>query len=681
MKFVNPYFLFALLLIAIPIIVHLFNFRKFKRVYFTNVKFLLELKQVTKKKSKLKHLLVLISRILVIIFLVLSFAQPFIPIDGSKVRKGQNYVSIYLDNSFSMNAVSANGSLLQDAKNKALEIVSTYKNTDRFQLLTNDFEGKHQRFFSKEEFVEMLKEIDVSSSFKSLSQIISRQKDLMNTENGENKFAYIISDFQKNIVDLNKVKSDTSLNSFLVQLKAVKNTNLFIDSCWFESPVKQLNQLLKMKVRIVNNSDKEVEKSPLKLLINGKQKAIASFDVAANSQTEITIPFTVKEPGIQNCVLEIIDFPVTFDDKYFLSFSVTNKTPILLINGETENSSIKSLFKGDSSFALQSTFDRNIDYAVLTKSKLVVLSDVKNISSGMSTEIQKFVSNGGSLAIFPAANSDLDSYRKFLQNLNSNYFTGLDTVNTKVSQININHPVYKDVFENIPENIDLPSVFSHFEISKSNQSGEEPLMKLRNGSSFICSNSFGKGKVYISAVPLSETFSNLTKHALFVPTMFNIALLSEPQQKLFYFISNEELIDVGSIDISGEKVLKITNSAINFEIIPEIIKNNINSSINTHNQIKEAQNYLLSNGNQQLMGLSFNYLRAESDLKCLSSDEIIKSIETQGLKNFKLISIENKSLSQELQELNQGIRLWKIFIILALIFLAIEIFLLRFFKS
>jgi hypothetical protein len=119
-KFVNPYFLFALLLIAIPIIVHLFNFRKFKKVYFTNVKFLQELKQVTKKKAKLKHILVLISRILVIIFLVFSFAQPYIPVDGSKIRKGQNFVSVYIDNSFSMNTVSANGTLLQDAKNKAI---------------------------------------------------------------------------------------------------------------------------------------------------------------------------------------------------------------------------------------------------------------------------------------------------------------------------------------------------------------------------------------------------------------------------------------------------------------------------------------------------------------------------------------------------------------------------------
>src|SRR6202008_351487 len=101
MSFVYPAFLYSLFAILIPIIIHLFNFRKYKTVYFTNVKFLRELKQESQSKSRLKELLILLSRILAISCLVLAFAQPVIVDKNSKVKVGQKAVGIFIDNSFS----------------------------------------------------------------------------------------------------------------------------------------------------------------------------------------------------------------------------------------------------------------------------------------------------------------------------------------------------------------------------------------------------------------------------------------------------------------------------------------------------------------------------------------------------------------------------------------------------
>src|SRR6187431_847874 len=113
MSFVYPAFLFGLFAVAIPILVHLFNFRRFKKIYFTNVRFLREIKQDTRNRSRLKHLLILASRILAVIFLVLAFAQPYIPARGTKTTAGAKRVSVYVDNSFSMDAISSNGDLLE----------------------------------------------------------------------------------------------------------------------------------------------------------------------------------------------------------------------------------------------------------------------------------------------------------------------------------------------------------------------------------------------------------------------------------------------------------------------------------------------------------------------------------------------------------------------------------------
>src|SRR5688500_431840 len=162
MNFANPTFLFALAALAIPILIHLFNFRKFKRVMFTNVRFLKEVRHDTKARNKLKNLLILACRLLAIFFLVMAFAQPYIPQENATVNKGTKAVSIWVDNSFSMDAVGANGSLLDEVKKDAREIVAAYNTTDRFQLLTNDFEGRHQRLVSKEEFFDLLEEVKAS---------------------------------------------------------------------------------------------------------------------------------------------------------------------------------------------------------------------------------------------------------------------------------------------------------------------------------------------------------------------------------------------------------------------------------------------------------------------------------------------------------------------------------------
>ena len=115
MEFLYPGFLWALTAVAIPVIIHLIYFRRFKKVYFSNIRFLKEIKEETTNTNKLKNLLILLARIFAILFLVLAFAQPYIP-QGEKLKSGTTGVSIYIDNSFSMEALSDEVSLLEKAK-------------------------------------------------------------------------------------------------------------------------------------------------------------------------------------------------------------------------------------------------------------------------------------------------------------------------------------------------------------------------------------------------------------------------------------------------------------------------------------------------------------------------------------------------------------------------------------
>jgi hypothetical protein len=678
MKFVNPYFLFGLFAIAVPVIIHLFNFRRFKKVFFSNVEFLKELKQETQKKSKLKHLLVLICRILAVTCLVLAFAQPYMPVKENKINAKGNVISIYIDNSFSMQATSSKGTLFEEAKSKALEIANTYKSTDLFQILTNDFEGKHQAFVTREEFIQMVNELEISPAYRTLSDILMRQQDLFSTVNSKGKISFIIGDFSKKSCDFSTIKADSSIDVNLVQLAANERNNLYIDSCWFASPVMQSGQQAQLTVLIKNASENEAESIPVKLIINGKQKSVASVNIPALSEAEVKLPYTLAEKGIQSASIEIIDNPIVFDDKFYFNYSVTEKIPVLSLNNKSASDYINSLFGKDSAFVLTNTDINKIDYSALPENNLVVLNELKSISSGMTQEFQNYVKNGGCLLIFPGTDADIDSYKSFLSGMSLAYFSGKDTVNTKVSSINTEHHIYKDVFDKIPENIDLPKVYSHYKFSSKSFTSDEYLMKMQNGESFMISGVYGRGTVFISSVPLNMEFSNFAKHAMFVPTLYNIALFSKQVNKLYYTIGKDEAVEVKNFKMNNDMTFRITNKARNFEIIPEHKNVDLQTDVYPHDQIKDAGNYIMFSGEDTVCGLAYNYDRNESDMKFYSSDELQNEITGKNLKNFNLLDLKNKSVSKVLDEINQGFRLWKFLVILCIFFLLSEVLLLRF---
>ena len=101
MRYQNPQLLYALFAIIVPIVLHFINLRKHKIVNFSSIRFLKQIKEEKRKQSKLRDLLILLSRILAITFLVIAFSKPYIP-DKNKEIISKN-ICIYIDNSFSCN--------------------------------------------------------------------------------------------------------------------------------------------------------------------------------------------------------------------------------------------------------------------------------------------------------------------------------------------------------------------------------------------------------------------------------------------------------------------------------------------------------------------------------------------------------------------------------------------------
>lgn len=675
MKFAYPEFLYALFAIAIPIIIHLFNFRKFKKIYFSNVEFLKEVQQETQAKSKLKHLLILLSRILAITFLVFAFAQPYIATEENNSNSQNNVVGIYVDNSFSMETTGDAGSLLDEAKAKAVEIVNNYRPTDKFILINNNFTAGDQRLLSSEETIDKIEAITISSKTRNLSTIYSRNREAINSTEIENKSFYILSDFQKSTSDFTNLKADTLINSFLIPIKATTVNNLYIDSCWFNSPTHLINQSEELNVRIKNNSDNDLENIPLKLYINDQNVVPASFSVKANQETVLTLNYLNRTNGIQQGRVELRDNPVVTDDNFYFSYSISDNINILGI-GNTENSSIlKSIYTTDSVFNYSDYNVNQLDYSLIKKSNLIVIHHLENINSGLSNALKSFIDNGGSLLVFPSNKIDETSYREFLSLLTVNYYNNIDTVKTKVGEINYKHPLYKNVFEGVPEsNINLPIVSSHYQLSSGTTAFKNNILTLKNGNPFLIEYKVGKGTIYLSAVSLNKDASNFTNHALFVPTLYNIALLSQNNYPLFHIIGSNSTIDLNRTE--NDNIYHIKNQTI--DVIPRTRNTTNNTTIFVDTDIEKAENYMLENEVAKI-GLAYNYNRNESDLSYLSADEMDEIIQSNSI-NAKYLDTTNSSVKSALSELNIGKKYWKYCIILVLFFLAVEIALIKFFK-
>lgn len=679
MQFLNPWLLLGLVAVAIPVAVHLFNFRRYRKLFFSNVKFLKELKQQTRKQSNLLHRLVLASRILAFIFLVLAFAQPYFAAKNSTPITSSNIVSVFVDNSFSMEAQGTRGTLLDEARDKAGELAAAYEQDDRFQLLTNDFEGRHQRLVSRDEFITMLNEVEVSSAVRSLKEIAARQNDLLQANSRETSIVHYISDFQKSTIL--KTLPDTGIGrGYIIPLKAAATNNLFIDSCWFTNPVLQVNEQATLSVKITNVSESRLEKIPVRLMIENIQRSVASVDIDAGSSQEISFSFTNNKPGSYSGFIEINDYPVTYDDVYYFTYSISPVLPVLCINSDSPDPYITSVYKVDSIIRLTNTPVRQIDLSSFSSYRLIILNRLTDLSSGLMQELVKYAKNGGSIVIIPSFDAPLAEQNQLLSSLGADIFTGINDSPVKLAKINTNHPIFKEVFEQgslKSDNIDYPVINKHFSLVVSSGSAAETLLELANGQSMLAFNTFGTGKVYSFTTDIGTETGNFSRHALFVPTMLNIAFRSEKISPLMYYTDLMTPIPVTGTFAKSDNIIKLIKVGEDYNFIPEFRQIEGRNFIFINGQIPEAGFFKVTADNNEIDLLAFNYNRKESLLGSATEDDLEQINEATGL---EIIENSPKPLSSIINKQGGENKNWKWFVIAALLALAVEVFLLAFFK-
>ncbi|QGY46746.1 hypothetical protein GM418_24740 [Maribellus comscasis] len=684
MNFLFPTFLFALLAVAIPIIIHLFSFRRYKTVYFSNVGFLKNVKKESQKKSKIKQLLILLARILTIVFLVFAFAQPYIPNNQEVKRQTSQLVAVYVDNSFSMNALSEQGQLLEVARNKALEIALAYPPGTKFRLFTNDLEPKHQHIFNREQFIREVSGIHSSPNLVPLSLIYNRFSNQSQDDDGKSdKNLYFISDFQRSITDVENFR-DENIFSYFLPLVPNEVANLYIDSCWVEIPAHRLNQEETIYVKIKNSSNQDYQNLPLRIFLNDSVKSITNFSVAAQNEITTSLIYTNNSAGSQQGKVEITDYPFTYDNNWFLSYYVEPELKALAIYSDDTKSQeglnyIAALFNEDDYVQLDEMNVQNMQMSRLPEYNAIFLINLNNFTSGFINELTTVARNGVSVVLFPGLD-DLIVNNNLLSRFNSKLITGKDTTTQKISGIDFDNKFYEDVFQKREENAILPEIDGHLKFEENIRSAATRLLWFPNGDNALFSEPVENGKLWVFGFSLNSLNEAFARDALFVPTIYNIVLNSMPDQAISYTIGENNSYNIPrnkKIDLNSTIEIENRNSGEKF--IPEKTVTSVGTRIDFNDLISDAGHYLIQNDGETISTIAFNYNRNESDLRYFTPNELENLSETSGL-NTSVVKDVTSNFSDIFDEVQNGKQLWKWCILLALFFIVAEILIIRFWK-
>ena len=668
MNFLYPAFLYGLIALAIPVIIHLFHFRKAKKVYFSNTRFLQSVKKVSQAKLRLRHLLVLFTRLLFILFLVLTFAQPYFP-SATGLNRAR-LVDIYLDNSYSLsNRVAEDLTGLDAAVQLAHELVNSYPQGTRFRLLTNDFKSASQYFTSAETVTDRLTEVQYSGANRSVSEALNRLEVLPLGEKNSERDVFMLSDFQQHQWQSVKegLGEDTVSDIFLLPLDFEQAGNVYVDSVYLDQPVIFSASDNTIHVVLANAGMEVVEDMPVKLSVGGQQVANSSIDIPAKGQASLSFQLNFPLQPFTLATLSFQDFPLTFDNSFRFVIQQAPKINVLEIAEEAEKTAINKVYADTTYFIFESIEPGNINLASIQTADLLILNGLSNIGESLESALVQFQQSGGNILLVPGAEG-MPAAAAYLAQSLAFEDVGIEEA-VRLSPVPLEHPFFEDIFEETDESFDMPKALPLL----SWEGTREDILALQSGHPFLSRSE----QLYLLASPLEEEFTNFHQHALFVPVMYKIAFNSLQVSNNLYHSTDDNFIRLKLEEPEGDEVYKLQNEEQ--EIIPNqrIIDRMLQMELPSY--IAEPGFYQLLKEGEVVYQLAFNHSQQESRLDQLSAEKLEEEVaEIPQMKIIRDIDMDN--IRSSVEEKFEGEALWKWTLLLALLALLAEVLLIRFLK-
>lgn len=660
LSFLNPSVLWGLLAVSIPIIIHLFNLRRVKKVEFSNIALLKRVKEETSAKKKPVELLILLARILFISLLVMAFAQP-ISKDRENALELNDTVVIYLDNSLSMQKpVGSQSSAFDQAFSFANAIVDAYPDNTKFKFIENSYSNSLVVNYSKETIKDRLTELDFSSVNRGMPEIYQR---LRNADFAGD--VYLISDFQKQPgASLNEVTQDSSRNYYLVPVDSDNSGNLYFDSAYLENSFLLGELTNELKVSVRNEGDEDMTGVNLRLFFDNQLTSTALVDVAANGSFVHSFQVDRTAQGLNKARVTLEDSRVDFDNQFFLTLNNIEKINVFEIRSSGSGAFISRLFDDNELFNFQSFTTGNIDLNQLNEADLIVLNELDNFSNQLLSAINSFLSNEGSVVIIPSSGLGAGAYSDLGIRLSDDSRQRL-----QLASPDLQNPFFDGIFEEEARDISMPEATTYFRL----RNAEYSLLDFENGRSFL-SKVNTTGSLYFYSCSFGTNQTSFPSHSLFVPVMYKLALGSKVNLSRLYYSTNDETmiyplenaVNNGIVNLtSGDEVLTPDQRFVGANLIMEIPKDQINPG-----------HYEVSMGGNSLGTIAFNLPSSESGGLRFTDSELSQLAEANHV--YLINASDSVDVEREITAGVKGIGLWRYALMLALFFLFVEIILIRY---
>ncbi len=675
MEFLYPNMLYALFALLIPVVIHLFNFRRHKTVYFSNTSILKTIEQENKKTKKLKDLIVLITRVLFIAALVVAFAYPYKKNNNAINNNVDNLIAVYIDNSMSMQSYSSEKTLFDDARSSAVNLVENLNQAQKFVLLSNDRNPINEYPMNKDEMLIRLNEMKTESAPASFEDIYNSIEFIKKKNNFKSASLFVYSDFQKNMMKVDESKNDTTIQIVVFPLKSDFQNNIYIDSVWIQSPVLQKNLTNEINARVVNETSNDIKGLPVNFSLDGNVVAYTTVDVVANSHSDVNMQFVIENDGDKKAQVSIQDSPITFDDEYNLVLKVRPSINVVEIKANSQSSYLELLFDGDALVNYQAMSPYNIDQNIINNAQMIVLDAAANVNATMQQSLLDFASQGGSLVVFN--NEDTDN--SLLYDRLGIKPKALDDNASRIEYVAKQNSFFDDVFVKFPENAALPEVNKHisFDIRNNNVLN---IASLQNGEPFIMMSRVDKGSVFVFSSTLDEEWCDLANHAIFVPLMYKMALVGGGMSDLSYTLGRDKYHNINDMTLLVDDRISVRSENGLYETFPLVENRGKLNYLYFFEDLPSAGFYDIYKNEDYISTMAWNDNRNESEMSFYEKDDVAKLLKDKELNLLATIDYDEINSENMMEVVVRDTALWKIFVIISLILLLIEILVLRIFK-
>ena len=674
MHFLYPKMLWGLFALLIPILIHLFNFRRHKLVYFSNTAVLRSIQQENAKTRKLKYLVTLLLRCLFIAALVLAFAFPYHPEKQLNVNTADNLIGVYIDNSMSMKGQSQRTTMIEDARQSARDLVHKLNPSNRYLLMTNSFEIQNEYPMNQEEMLDQLDRMNTDGAPVPMGEVMDRFEMLAKQHGFATSTLFVYSDFQRNTFDLSAAKADTAMQVVVVPMTPEFKTNLYIDSVWLASPIVQPGLTNDLNVRIVNQGDKEVKGLPITFTMNGAMVASTTVDLEKNGTQEVVMQFVVDGTGDQHCSVSLNDHPITFDDTY--DFVLGVRPSLSVIELGTEATSCALLFEDDEQFRYTLMEPSRFDLDQLAKAQFIIVNETAKLNETLQQMLLNCVSDGAAMLVFP---SKLDPQNNvFLMNKLGLSAMELDTNATVAQDLALRHEFFSDVILDLPQHADLPKVKKHLRMRSNGI--PSALLIMQNGDPMLLSERVGQGQAFVMTTALDPKWSDLADHSIFVPMMVKMALLGGQLSRLSYTIGQDKMLVLNDMSLEGDHRFLFANADRSFEQMPASDLRNGKVYLYLNDNLPSAGFYDLLVNDSVNRVTAWNESRVESRMDFVDRDEVGKTFAQVGFDVAAVLDTSDFATADLVEAMAHQSSQWKLFALIALLALLGEIAVLRFWK-